>query len=120
MTLALFVMLNNYFHDLATAVFGVSAFAAYWVLREEGAKLALRALSQKLVWLGRWSLVWVLVGGVVRALAYRDYECSEAAGKAQVPVLAVKHLVLFTLVALGILFLRKVKHFLNQSPPETP
>lgn len=115
MAVALFVMLNNYFHDLATAVFGVSAFAAYWVLREEGVEVSLRSLAQKLVWLGRWSLVWVLAGGVIRALAYRDYEWAEAAGRAQIPVLGVKHVVLVTLVGVGIFYLRKAKKKLAES-----
>ena len=50
--MAVLVMLNNYLHDLATAVFAVSALAAYLVLRSAAANeapVALRPVAAGLV-----------------------------------------------------------------------
>ena len=110
--MAILVMLNNYFHDLATAVFAVSAIAAWLLLRfvGDGADRAnLQPVVRGLVKLGFGALVWVLVAGAFRAWAYRDYEWVEAVGKDQVTVLVVKHILLVTVVAVGIVFLIKVQ-----------
>ncbi len=39
--MAVLIMINNYLHDLATAVFAVSALAAYFLLRIGDAEEAL-------------------------------------------------------------------------------
>ena len=110
--MAILVMLNNYFHDLATAVFAVSSIAAWLFLRAlaNGADHAiLQPVVRGLVKVGFGALAWVLVAGAFRAWAYRDYEWVEAVGKDQVPVLVVKHILLVTVVAVGIVFLIKVR-----------
>jgi len=110
--MAILIMLNNYFHDLATAVFAVSVLAALLLLRSPAAREAPSALQpviDGLVKTGWLSLAWTLAGGVVRALAFRRYEWMEAAGRAQVPALVVKHIILVTLVAGGLLVLHRVR-----------
>lgn len=104
-------MLNNYLHDLATAVFAVSALAAFFLLRTQAARElpeAVRPVAEGLVRVGVISLVWTLLGGGVRALAYRRYEWMEAVGRAQVPALVVKHVILVSLVILGLVVLHRV------------
>jgi hypothetical protein len=108
---AIVVMLNNYLHDLATAVFAVSALAAYFLLRSpslESSQAALRPVISGLVRVGLFSLAWVLVGGMVRGLTYHEYEWVEAAGRDQVPVLVVKHIILASLVTAGLIVLYRV------------
>ena len=110
--MAILVMLNNYLHDLATAVFAVSALAAWFLLRSTTAReapAALRPVIDGLVKVGMFSLAWTLAGGVVRSLAFRRYEWMEAAGRSQIPVLVVKHIILVALVATGIVVLNKVR-----------
>ncbi len=110
--MAILVMLNNYLHDLATAVFAVSALAAWFLLRSQAARSApdaLRPVIDSLVKVGVFSLVWTLAGGVVRSLAFRRYEWMEAAGRSQVPVLIVKHIILVTLVITGLVVLHRVR-----------
>lgn len=110
--MAILVMLNNYLHDLATAVFAVSALAAWFLLRSQAARSApdaLRPVIDSLVKVGIFSLVWTLAGGVVRSLAFRRYEWMEAAGRSQVPVLIVKHIILVTLVITGLIVLHRVR-----------
>lgn len=110
--MAIAIMLNNYLHDLATAVFAVSAVAAYLVMRTTAAQQApavVQPVARGLVRLGFWALAWTLAGGVVRMLAYRQYEWSEAVGRAQVPALIVKHIILVSLVICGVVVLRRAR-----------
>ena len=110
--MAVLVMLNNYMHDLATAVFGVSALTAYFLLQSRSAReapAAIRPVIQSLVKVGTIALVWTLAGGVVRALAYKRYEWMEAVGKAQVPALILKHVILVSFVILGVVVLLRVR-----------
>jgi hypothetical protein len=105
MATAILVMLNNYFHDLSTAVFAVSAIAAWLVVRSqamEQAPAAVRPLAAGLVKVGIASFVWTLLGGWIRGITYREFEWVEAAGRGQVPVLVLKHVILFSLVVVGI------------------
>jgi hypothetical protein len=110
--MAVLVMLNNYLHDLATAAFAVSAVAAYLLRRSLAMKRAptpLQPVVDGLVKVGVFSLVWTLAGGVIRALAYRRYEWMEAAGRGQVAALMVKHVILVSMVALGVVVLYRVR-----------
>jgi hypothetical protein len=110
--MAVAVMLNNYLHDLATAVFAVSALAAWFLLKSSGTKEAtavLRPVVDGLSKVGFFSLGWILLGGVIRAICYRQYEWMEAAGKSQIPALMVKHVILVTLVIAGLVVLFRVR-----------
>ncbi len=105
-------MLNNYMHDLATAVFAVSALAAWFLLRSRAAGSApdaLRPVIDGLVRVGLLALAWTLAGGVIRALAFRRYEWMEAAGRSQIPALVVKHVILAALVVTGLVVLIRVR-----------
>jgi len=113
--MAVLVMLNNYMHDLMTAVFAVSAVAAWLLLRSTAmhdAPEAMRPVARGLIRLGLFSLLWVLLGGVVRALAYRKYEWMESVGRAQVPALVLKHVILVSLVIAGVVVLLKARRLI--------
>jgi ABC-type transporter Mla maintaining outer membrane lipid asymmetry permease subunit MlaE len=108
--MAILVMLNNYLHDLATAVFAVSAAAAYLLQRSLAMRrepAALRPVVTGLVKIGVVSLVWTLLAGLIRGMTYREFEWVEAAGRGQVPVLVVKHVILVCLVTTGAVVLVK-------------
>lgn len=98
---ALAVMLNNYFHDLAVAFLFASTLMAHATLRHvpRPPSPALVRLLSRVAW---GSLAWVIVGGWVRAWFFREYEWAPRAGTAQVPVLAVKHVLLVALSAWGL------------------
>jgi hypothetical protein len=123
MWMAILVMLNNYFHDLSTAVFAVSAIAAWLVCRSqamEEAPSAVRPLAAGLVKVGVASLLWTLIGGMFRGMTYNEYEWVEAAGRGQVPVLVLKHVILISLVTAGIVFLMRVRRLLQTEEPIRP
>lgn len=115
--MAIVVMLNNYLHDLATAIFAVSAIAAWLLNRSVGMREApevLRPVVAGLVRVGVASLGWTLLFGMVRGWTYREYEWVEAAGRGQVPVLVVKHVILVSLVIVGIVVLHRVRRLTRQ------
>ena len=115
---AVLILLNNYLHDLATAVLAVSAVAAWLLLRSSTAQRApavLRPVADGLVGVGLFALGWTLLGGVVRALAYREYEWMEAAGRNQVPALVVKPVILVAMVVLGLVMLYRVRRLVRTS-----
>jgi hypothetical protein len=116
--MAILVMLNNYLHDLATAVFAVSAVAAYLLRRSlamQAAPATVQPLLQGIVRIGYFSLAWTLFFGFIRGLTYRQYEWAEAAGRDQVAALLVKHVILASLVIAGCVFLYRL-HRLGRAP----
>jgi hypothetical protein len=110
--MAILVMLSNYLHDLATAIFAVSAITAYLLRRSlamQNAPTTLEPVVRGVVRTGYAALVWTLVFGFVRGLTYREYEWAEAAGRDQVAALVVKHVVLVALVLAGCVFLYRLQ-----------
>ena len=102
--MAILVMLNNYMHDLATAIFAVSAVTAYLLRRSITMRTApetMQPVVRGVVRVGVFSLAWTLAFGFVRGLTYRQYEWVEAAGRDQIPALVVKHVILVSLVIAG-------------------
>jgi hypothetical protein len=109
--MAILVMFSNYFHDLATALFAVSAVAAYLLHRSptmQSAPETLQPLVRGIVRVGYGALGWTLVFGYVRGLTYRKYEWAEAAGRDQVTALVVKHIFLVILVIVGCVMLYRL------------
>ncbi len=100
-------MMNNYFHDVATALLITSAVVILFLARtaeRTGEVEAIRYfvdLYPKLTILARISLSWIAVGGVIRLLTFVDFEWAAAVGKDQVPALVLKHIVIFTVVGTG-------------------
>lgn len=110
------ILMNNYLHDVATAVLLVSAV----MLFAFGSRAARGGLDsgaaeffvgsyRKLTLLAAGSLVWIILGGVVRTLAYRQYEWLPAAGRGQVAALILKHILIFTALGFGIYYWLRVR-----------
>jgi hypothetical protein len=49
----------------------------------------------------KFSILWIIIGGIPRTMFYKDFEWANAAGKGQIPALIVKHILAFTFVGLG-------------------
>lgn len=115
-TAGIALMMNNYFHDVATALLASSAFALWVLLRryesgERGPDAARYFLEIQgaMVKLARFSLAWIVLGGIPRTIWYADFEWANAAGRGQVPALVVKHVVAFILVVFGVAFWRRLR-----------
>lgn len=107
-TLGLFIMMNNYFHDVATALLAASG-VALWVMMKryedgsgEEATQYFLSIYKGMTRLARFSLYWILLGGVPRTIFYRDFEWSNAVGHGQIPALIVKHILAFAFVGTGV------------------
>jgi len=111
-TEALLVMLNNFFHDLAVAFLFASSLMSHLVLRHwPGApSRRLAEILRRVAW---GSLVWVLLGGAIRAWFYEEYEWLPSAGRNQVPVLVIKHIVLGIITLWGLVGVVKLERLIR-------
>lgn len=105
--LGVIIMMNNYFHDVATALLLASGVVMVIITRKLGearefevARYFLR-IYDGVTKLAKFSLVWILIGGVPRVLTYREFEWANAVGRNQVPALIVKHVLFFIFVSAG-------------------
>ncbi len=105
--LGILIMMNNYFHDVATAMLLATA-ASLFVLYRLQEKHADRSASLLFLDASRWlqriavaSLVWIIVGGIPRAVYYTRFEWANAAGKGQVPALVAKHVMVLVVLVAG-------------------
>lgn len=120
-TTAILVMLNNLFHDFAVALLFASLLVLSLLFRRirqqdasGGTPLArdLAAVVNKVIY-GCWAAI--ILGGIVRTLAYERFEWNEAAGRGQIAALVVKHVVLVTLVVWGTAIQIRLRKYLKKS-----
>jgi len=106
--LAVFILMNNYFHDVATAMLMASGIAMWVVIknldnnREEKVVEYFIDMYRSVARLAKFSLYWILIGGIPRILAFKDFEWANAVGKKQVSGLIVKHVIAFVFVSGGV------------------
>ena len=68
----------------------------------------------------RFSVWWIIIGGVPRTIFYVSFEWNHFADKQQVPALMVKHILMAVLVIWGVFAWRRLKvkvAFLRDSLP---
>jgi len=113
------VIMNNYFHDLATALLITSAVTVYYFAKTaEGSEdpAVVRYFIEtyrRLTILGRGAFAWIILAGIVRIINFKAFEWSDAMGKNLIPALIVKHIMLFSAVFGGIYFWRKLNRKVN-------
>ena len=113
------VMMNNYFHDVATALMIGSAMALHAIVRIQ-AEMGTREATQfflkaydRMTALFRFALWWIIIGGVPRTVFYASFEWNHFADKQQVPALMVKHVLMAAAVIYGIVAWRRLKVKVN-------
>ena len=105
--LAVFLMMNNYFHDVATAmVLAAGITMRFFLVEYDSDKSAETARSLLRLYGGisaivRISWVWIAVGGVLRLITFRDFEWANAVGKHQEYSLIVKYGIALSVMAGG-------------------
>lgn len=126
--LGIFIMMNNYFHDVATALLAASGITMWIIVRKYGdnsdpevADYFLR-IYNSITKIAKFALYWIILGGIPRTIAYKDYEWTNAVGKNQVPALIVKHILVFIFVGTGVYLwirlsrrVKKIKSDQNQA-----
>jgi hypothetical protein len=104
--MSILIILNNYFHDVATATLLSSAVVLYVLGRQ-----ARRGGAEERRWFARayrtltrlaWgALAWIIIGGIPRTIFFNEYEFIPADTKGIVADLMVKHVLLVTAVIAG-------------------
>lgn len=122
------VMMNNYFHDVATALMAASAFAMHAIVRIQStmntplATLFFLKTHRIMVKFFRFSIWWIIIGGVPRTIFYVSFEWNHFADKQQIPALMVKHVLMATAVIWGVFAWRRLKvkvaELRDSLPPE--
>lgn len=59
------------------------------------------------------SFAGIIIFGLVRAFAYKQYEWNAAAGQSQVTLLIVKHIILTAVFAFGVVYYIKACKFIK-------
>ena len=109
------VMMNNYFHDVATALMMASAFVLHVIVRTQAemntpvATLFFLKMYKQMVKFFRFSLWCIIIGGVPRTIFYVSFEWNHFADRQQIPALAVKHILMAAAVIYGIRAWRRLK-----------
>ncbi|GAB4292919.1 MAG: hypothetical protein Kow0090_07040 [Myxococcota bacterium] len=104
------IMMNNYLHDLAAALLIMGAVIMFLFTRALDADNSSQAFAlfldvyNRLVKLCVVALVFIVVGGIIRAVTFADYEWQAAIGKGLVAAIIAKHILFFALLAAGVYF----------------
>ena len=116
---------NNYLHDVATGLMLMSFGAIWYVSRsfgedsDTGTSRLYLSLYEAVTRIAKFSLVWILLGGVPRTIYYTRLECAPAAGEAQVVALVIKHVLVFAMVGAGIYYWMLFKKLASRIRQET-
>lgn len=104
---ATFVLMNNYFHDVATAMLLACSVALWVMLRQLGGErdaVLMRyaaSLFRGVTVLFWSSVVWIIVSGALRIATFRDFEWFNTAQKHFEAGLLVKYLIAITMMIAG-------------------
>jgi hypothetical protein len=107
-TLGVIIMMNNYFHDVATALLMASAFVIWVIVKRYECSVITHETTDYFLKiyksstkLAKFALLWIILGGIPRTIFYTEFEWANAAGKSQITALVVKHILAFTIVGTG-------------------
>ena len=119
-TIAIFVMLNNWFHDFAVAMLFCSLILLWLIYRKTQEQPQAswipfaRDLARSLNRVTYICWAMLILGGIVRTLAYENFEWEEAAGRGQLAALALKHVLLVSLVVGGTVIQFRLRKFFRE------
>ena len=105
---------------MATALLFVSG-ASMWILMRglpslsgKAAGLYFASASRGISKLAKYSLLWILIAGVPRAVFYRQYEWYGSASGLMVFAIVIKHILMFLIVGTGIYYWTRVNRRVRQ------
>lgn len=106
--LKLAIVINNYLHDVATAVLLASAVILWILARQAHAEGpdAVRFLADAYPMLTKfaaWALVWIVIGGIPRAIFFQQVEwnLSDPSNQYLFAALIIKHILMWGAVIGG-------------------
>jgi len=107
-SLAIILMLNNYVHDVATGLLLLSALWLGWSAKDLGATPSAETLAVFRASYHRclrfiWGSIGVIIAtGIVRTVYFMRFEWLPAMGRGLVPVLILKHVLIFSMLGAGL------------------
>lgn len=105
--MGVFVMMNNYFHDVATAMLLVASLLMMFLIREVErhgnveVKRLFVDVYPKISHIIGGTIVFIIMAGIVRTFTYKDFEWANAVGNEQVPAIIVKHILVVLFLFFG-------------------
>lgn len=112
------IVINNYLHDVATAVLLATA-VVMWMLARAGGRgdsgelELLRGAYPVLTRFAWGALAWIVVGGVPRTVFFSRYEWDLGQVPGLVAALGVKHALMFAAVVFGLILWRRARGVLG-------
>ena len=107
------VLLNNFLHDFSAAGWIFCTVLLWVFLRNNNPQDSISSDTKNLLkitlMLMRLSLAGIVIFGIIRALAYKTYEWSAAAGEGQIWLLIIKHIILAVVFFAGVKLYIKIK-----------
>ena len=107
-TLGVIIMMNNYFHDVATALLMASAIVIWVIIKRYESSVVTNETTDYFLkiyksstMMAKFALLWIILGGIPRTIFYTEFEWANAAGKSQITALVVKHILAFAIVGTG-------------------
>lgn len=103
------IMLNNFLHDFVVALLFSVFLTMHWIYKksrsdpEKFDKGFAKYVFIQIKRLSYYLWIFIIIGGVIRTINYREYEWLEAAGRDQIPALMLKHVLLVTFVIYGLI-----------------
>lgn len=128
--LKVLVIMNNYFHDVATAML-LSSAVIMWLLGRKAeadgpeARRWFASSYAVLTKVALWSIVWIVIGGIPRTLFFQQVEwnLADPSNKYLFAALMVKHAFMWIFVIVGGLMwarMRKVAKGILTEPGAAP
>lgn len=122
------IIMNNYFHDVATAMLFSSAIVMWLLGRKAAADgpAAARWFAgsyRTLTRIAQFAIVWIVIGGIPRTVWFEQVEWNMAdpSNKYLFTALMVKHAVMWIFVVAGVvLWARMRKMIASAVPPGAP
>jgi hypothetical protein len=106
--MSILIILNNYFHDVATATLLASGVILYVLARQArlgeaggGERRAFARAYRTLTRFAWGALAWIIIGGIPRTIFFNKYEFIPANTNGIVADLIVKHIFLVSAVIVG-------------------
>jgi len=104
---AVFILMNNYFHDVATAMLLACGIALWVIIKQrEGIKDPVAAdyflkLARGINGVAKFSLAWIILAGIPRVLTFKSFEWPNAVEKHHEAGLIAKYAIAVAMMIVG-------------------
>jgi hypothetical protein len=120
--LAILVLLNNFLHDFSAAGWLFSAvilcFMFHRIISNSITDVKIIKMMKITILLMRLSFAGIVIFGIIRTIAYKQYEWSQLAGQSQITLLLIKHIILSLAFVFGLVYYIKASNLVRKAGDE--